>query len=75
MLSTYDIPNTIKLADMTPVFKKKDPLKKENYRPVSVLSTISQIFGNCWLHRKCFVPIPMWLYKKNKLIDSKRCQT
>ena len=34
----------MKLADITPVLKKKDPLRKENYRPVSILSAISKIF-------------------------------
>ena len=29
MLSTYNIPDTMKLADIIPVFKKKDPLKKK----------------------------------------------
>ena len=29
---------------MTPVFKKKDPLNKEKYRPGSVLPSISKIF-------------------------------
>ena len=31
------------LAYITPVFKKKDSLKKENYRPASILSAISKI--------------------------------
>ena len=44
MLSTGNFPDDIKLADITPVFKKKDPLKTENYRPVSILSAISKIF-------------------------------
>ena len=44
MLSTGNFPDNIKLADITPVFKKKDPLKRENYRPVSILSAISKIF-------------------------------
>ena len=44
MLSTGNFPDNMKLADITPVFKKKDPLKKENYRPVSILSAISKIF-------------------------------
>ena len=34
----------MKLAEITPVFKKKDPLNKENYKPVSVLPSISKIF-------------------------------
>ena len=32
--------------DVTPVFKKKDPLNKENYRPVIVLPCIAKIFKN-----------------------------
>ena len=44
LLSTGNFPDNIKLANITLVFKKKDPLKKENYRPVSILSTISNIF-------------------------------
>ena len=29
---------------MTPVFKKNNPLEKENYRPVSVLPVVSNTF-------------------------------
>ena len=34
----------MKLADITPVFKKKDPLDKTNYRSVSVLPIVSKLF-------------------------------
>ena len=44
MLSTGNFPDNMKLVDITPVFKKKDPLQKENYTPVSILSAISKIF-------------------------------
>ena len=44
MLSKGNFPDNMKLTDITPVFKKKDPLKKESYRTVSVLSAISKIF-------------------------------
>ena len=44
MLSTGNFPGNMKLANITPVFKKKDPLKKENYRPISILPAISKIF-------------------------------
>ena len=37
-------PNQLKLAEVTPVFKKEDELNKENYRPVSVLFHASKIF-------------------------------
>ena len=36
-------PNELKLADVSPVFKK-DYLNKENYRPVSILSYMSKVF-------------------------------
>ena len=37
-------PDELKLAQVTPVCKKGDPLLKQNYRPVSVLPLISKRF-------------------------------
>ena len=37
----------LKLADITPVYKKKSKNSKENYRPVSILSNISKIYERC----------------------------
>ena len=37
-------PDELKLAEVSPLFKKKDNLDKVNYRPVSVLTGISKIF-------------------------------
>ena len=37
-------PNDLKSAQVTPVFKKDDPLIKKNYRPVSILSSHSKVF-------------------------------
>ena len=34
----------MKKADVTPVFKKDDPIKAKNYRPVSVLPVVSKVF-------------------------------
>ena len=39
-----EFPNELKLADVLPIYKKKDPLNKENYRPVSLLSHMSKVF-------------------------------
>ena len=39
-----NFPQNLKLADITPVYKKKDPILAENYRPVSVLPSVSKIF-------------------------------
>ena len=41
---TVNFPNELKLAEVTPVYRKKDPLNKENYRPVNVMSHVSKIF-------------------------------
>ena len=37
-------PDSLKLADITPAYKQDDRTKKDNYRPVSVLPSISKIF-------------------------------
>ena len=37
-------PDDLKLADITPKFKKEDILNKENYRPVSILPHLSKVF-------------------------------
>ena len=41
---TGNFPNELKIAEVTPVYKKKYPLNKENYRPVSILPHVSKIF-------------------------------
>ena len=43
-IETSIFPDSLKLADVTPVLKKKDPSEKSNYRPVSVLPIISKVF-------------------------------
>ena len=37
-------PDRLKLADVSPVFKNGDRNDKLNYRPVSILPTISKIY-------------------------------
>ena len=44
MLDCHEFPAKLKLAQVTPVFKKDDPFIKKNYRPVSILPSISKIF-------------------------------
>ena len=44
MLKAGNFPDNLSLADITPVFKEKNPLHKVNYRPVSVLSSISKFY-------------------------------
>ena len=40
-------PSDLKLADVTPVYKKKSKNSKDNYRSVSILSNISKVYGRC----------------------------
>ena len=44
MIATSIFPNNLKKADVTPVHKKGDRTMTSNYRPVSVLPTISKVF-------------------------------
>ena len=39
-----EFPDAMKMADITPAHKKDDKTSKENYRPVSILSSTSKIF-------------------------------
>ena len=44
ILGKLYFPNKLKLTDITPVFKRKDPTLVENYRPIRVFSSVSKIF-------------------------------
>ena len=37
----------MKLADITPVFKKDGRTDKSNYRPISILPNLSKMFEKC----------------------------
>ena len=37
-------PDSLKIANITPVHKKDEPTDKENYRPVSVVPLLSKVF-------------------------------
>ena len=37
-------PEELKHFEVIPVYRKLDPLKKENYRPVSLLTHVSKVF-------------------------------
>ena len=67
-LSTGEFPSNLKNSDVTPVFKKKDLLNKENYRPVSVLPIILKVFekleNQINLHIKSFSPPYLCGYRK-----------
>ena len=37
-------PNELKLADVTPLYKKSDSEDKTNYRPISLLLSLSKVY-------------------------------
>ena len=43
-VQTGIFPDSMQYADITPSHKKGDKCKKENYRPISILSSFSKIF-------------------------------
>ena len=43
-LASGNFPEKLKLARITPVFKKDSRFDKDNYRPISVLSNFSKLF-------------------------------
>ena len=44
MINTTLFPDSLKMAQVTPVFKKDDPFIMKNYRPVSILPSMSKFF-------------------------------
>ena len=40
-INTSCFPDSLKEANITPIFKNADPLDKSNYRPVSILGTFN----------------------------------
>ena len=44
-------PDELKLADVSSLFKKEVKTFKGNYRPISVLPTVSKVFEGSWILR------------------------
>lgn len=43
-INDHIFPSELKLADVIPIFKKGDETDKENYRPISILPSLSKVF-------------------------------
>ena len=43
MIRECSFPDQLRCARVSPIFKKKDPLDVQNYRPVSILPIVSKI--------------------------------
>ena len=44
VLESSKYPESLKLSDIVPVYKKKDPTDKSNFRPISILPLLSKVF-------------------------------
>ena len=44
IIERQKFPSQLKIADLTPIFKKLEGISKKNYRPVSILPVVSKIF-------------------------------
>ena len=51
-LIKVEFPNELKLADVTPILKKEDPSRANNYRPVNVLPNVLPKIFERILHRQ-----------------------
>ena len=46
-ITTGSVPNELKIAKVTPLYKKNSRLEVGNYRPISVLPCVSKILEKC----------------------------
>ena len=66
-------PNELKIAKVLPLFKSDDPMKFNNYRPVSLLSILSKIFEKAMYSRLVnFLEMHKILYEKQFGFRKKR---
>ena len=52
-LFSSNFPLNLKAADILPTHKKKDKSDIENYRPISILPTLSKIYERCMYDQMC----------------------
>ena len=72
-LLTSSFPTELKVEDVSPVFKKDDPLKMKNYRPNSVLPNVSKIFERLLYKQRSLhvVRFPTFVVTKNDLAHNR----
>ena len=73
ILKKCQFPKNLKLADITPVFKKENKNLAKNYRPVSVFPTLSKAFEKTMQKHVLYNGKLIWNYENRirKCITSK----
>ena len=64
-LNTGIFPDSLKIAKITPIFKKENPHITDNYRPISLLPSISKVF-----EKVVYTQIYDYFTENNLLYDS-----
>ena len=59
-ITSGQVPDDLKIAKVTPLYKKNDKLEVGNYRLISVLSAISKV-----LEKSVYIQIQKYLYKQD----------
>ena len=72
ILKNKKFPSKLKLADISPIHKKLETVKKGNYRPVSVLPVVSKIFERIMdkqtnEYMEKYVTLSVWIQKRLQL--------
>lgn len=63
-IASSTVPNDMKLAKVIPIFKKNSRLDVSNYRPISLLGTVSKVLEKC-----VYVQVQEYLNSKNLIYD------
>ena len=50
-IHTSIFPDLLKMAEVSPVYKKGDVMDKKNYRPISILPNMSKVFEKVMVHQ------------------------
>ena len=51
-VDTGIFPESLKLAKVTPIYKAKDKENLNNYRPISVLSSLAKVFERIFFNQR-----------------------
>ena len=74
-MSVDEVPNQWKAANVVPIHKKGDKNNVDNYRPVSLLSSISKVMERCIYNHVYPVVEPSLCSAQHGFMKSKSCTT